>query len=152
MSESPPVTPLLNWLLAAAASLPFLGSAFLLAFGPAQMAGPALLWLTTYGVVTLSLIGGHRWGLEVASRGNAFLLLAAGAPAVIGWSILILPPSLITGFRGLVVLLILHALTLAWDLLGGALPRWYKPLRAAMGAAGLVSLGLGAWKAATLGA
>ncbi len=151
MAAARPVTPLLTWMICVAAVFPFALSAGLFAFGPPNLAGPALLWLTTYAVVVTSFIGGHRWGLEVQSRGNAFLLLAAIAPALIAWSVLVLPPQTVTSFRGLTILLVLTVVTWVWDVLTAELPGWYKPMRTVMAIGAAATLALGAWKAAQLG-
>lgn len=150
-STARPVTPLLDWMVCVAAIFPFILSAGLFAFGPPNYAGPALLWLTTYSVVVLSFIGGHRWGAEVSGRGNAFLMLAATLPALLGWAVLVLPPQLVTSVRGLSLLLIATLATWVWDLVSPQIPGWYKPLRSAMAVGASLSLALGIWKAAQLG-
>ncbi|MBB4658283.1 DUF3429 domain-containing protein [Parvularcula dongshanensis] len=117
--------------------LPFAAGALAPWVFPA-FANAFLGWLLAYGAVILSFMGGARWALAMTSpearQGRLFSgLLAAVAPALLAWAMLvpeaILPIPL--AFR-LIVLGVGFALLLLDDRAGaraGEGPAWWAPLR-----------------------
>lgn len=82
--------PLAVWILALAALSPFFGSAGVYAWGPVVQTADALTVLLAWSTVTLSFIGGIRWGMEIVRPDTRAVRLAASvAPAVIAWGLLL---------------------------------------------------------------
>lgn len=143
-----PVTPLLDWLLCAAAIVPFAGAAVAAVWGPTVWRPAAEIALVGYATAVLGFIGGHRWGNEVSSRGNAFLMGAATLPALAAWAALMLILIRGEGRIGLGVLLAAFAVSWVWDVLSPQLPGWYKPMRTLMTVGAMASVGLVFWATA----
>ena len=84
-AETPPVA---LWIIALLALSPFAVAALVYSYGPATYATTALTVLLTWSAVTLSFLGGVRWGLETREpnprwQRQAFSALASVAAWVI---------------------------------------------------------------------
>lgn len=85
--------------------------------------------LTGYAAVTLSFLGGIRWGIALFGRSaerQGHIVLSV-VPPLIGWMALIAPPPLVFVF-----LAVAFAAQGAWDSLTlppGAAPDWFRRVR-----------------------
>jgi len=146
-----PVTPLLTWFLIAVVITPFLFSSLLATMGVGVSQSTALIWLTTWSAIVLSFTGGARWGLEVASRGNVFLMLTGLAPAILAWAALNLPLQYQGGKVPLAIMAAAFVASGLWDLLSPTTPRWYKPMAVVITLAALLGLAVAFWRVDQLG-
>jgi hypothetical protein len=88
-----------------------------------------IMLLTGYAAVTLSFLGGIRWGLSLLQRGGERQrdMILAIVPPVIGWFALIAPAPLVFVF-----LAVAFAAQGAWDsltLAPGSAPDWFRRAR-----------------------
>ena len=83
----------------------------------------AIALLATYGVATLSFLGGIRWGMAVPGHSGSRDLLLSVAPPLVGWAALLTAPPLV-----FVLLAVAFAAQGAWDSL--TLPAgWFRRTR-----------------------
>lgn len=107
--------------------IPFFAASGLYVWGRPELAGPALLTLLAYSAVTLSFLGGLRWGYEMARpEPRIAVMLAACLPALAGWLILATPLPAGYQLGGFIAALVLQWL---WDAGSSDLPRWWSRLR-----------------------
>jgi hypothetical protein len=97
--------------------------------------------LIAYGATILSFLGAVHWGAAMtgAAATDWPTLGWSVMPSLIGWAALLVQPQ-----QGLLMLMIGLALAFAVDrraILMGQLPRWYLPLRQALSALAVASLG-----------
>lgn len=102
--------------------------------------GATILLLSSFAAVTLSFLGGARWGLAVAGHGGDLRrdIAISAAPPLIGWIALLLPPHL-----AFVLLAVAFAAQGAWDALAGQaglLPAWFVRLRMQLTVAVVVAM------------
>jgi len=136
------------WLISASGLTPFL-VCLAIAYGSPDVSAlhdAAVKTFLVYAALTLSFLGGARWGAELArspDAPNLGRLIAAATPSVVGLAALL--PQ--TPFKAALGLLMLSGgLQLAWDVAAsrdGLLPPWNARVRTAMTVAGtLCSLAL----------
>jgi hypothetical protein len=135
-------------LLGIAGLIPFWAAAGAYAFGPPNLAGPALLTLLAYSAAILSFLGGTRWGMEVASRRppRASVLALSNLPALAGWLLLAGGGGLgLTEIQALGGFLLAFVVQGAWDARAHDAPVWHRRLRVwlTLGACGALALALG---------
>ncbi len=107
--------------------VPFFAAAGLYVWGKPELAGPALLSLLTYSAVSLSFLGGLRWGYEMARpEPRLGVMLAACLPPLVGWLILATPLDAGWQLGGFIAAFVLQWL---WDAGSSDLPRWWSRLR-----------------------
>jgi hypothetical protein len=111
--------------------LPLFAAAGLFAWGKPEQAGVALLTLLTYSAVSLTFMGGARWGHEAAAdRPRLSIMVGASLAPIAAWLLLVTPiPEPKWQLGGLIALFLLHWL---WDLASRGLPPWWSPLRTAV--------------------
>ncbi len=136
------------WLISASGLAPFL-VCLALAYGTPDVSalhGAAIRTFLVYAALTLSFLGGARWGAELArspDAPNLWRLVAAATPSVVGLAAL-LPQTPPTAALGL--LMLSGGIQLAWDVTAsrdGLLPLWNARVRTVMTVAGtLCSLAL----------
>jgi hypothetical protein len=110
--EAPPhaPAPLALWLIALLGLLPFPVSAIAYAWGPADLAGPALRVMLTWSAVMLGFLGGIRWGLESGRAEPRWTRLATSVLSpTAGWLLVfsrgaIETPWLLCGFLAAFIL------------------------------------------------
>lgn len=132
------------WPLAASGLIPFAVCDAIVLFGPAARHEQAVAVFVAYAALTLSFLGGIRWGAELVRAPDAPSLqqLALGAaPSLVAWLALWpgLDPRLALG-----IVLSGGMGQLAWDVIGGQqgrLPPWNATVRFAMTGGGVL-LGL----------
>ncbi|MDP3745587.1 MAG: DUF3429 domain-containing protein [Phenylobacterium sp.] len=96
--------PLPLWIIALLCMVPFPASALAYAYGPADVAGPALTVILTWSAVVMGFLGGIRWGLESARTEPRWTRLVHSLISPIaGWALLftrgtIDTPWLLCGF------------------------------------------------------
>ncbi|WP_332770103.1 DUF3429 domain-containing protein [Phenylobacterium sp.] len=96
--------PLPLWIIALVCMVPFPVSALAYAYGPADVAGPALTVMLTWSAVVMGFLGGIRWGLESARTEPRWTRLVHSLISPIaGWALLftrgaIDTPWLLCGF------------------------------------------------------
>jgi hypothetical protein len=88
-----------------------------------------IVLLTGYAAVTLSFLGGVRWGMTVLARhaGRPRDLLLSIVPPLLGWAALLAGPPLV-----FVLLAVAFAAQGAWDSLTlppGSAPDWFRRTR-----------------------
>jgi len=77
------------WIIALLCMLPFPVSALAYAYGPADVAGPALTVILTWSAVVMGFLGGIRWGLESARTEPRWTRLVHSLISPIaGWALL----------------------------------------------------------------
>jgi uncharacterized membrane protein len=129
--------------------LPFLAATGLFVFGPASLAGPAMLALLAYATAILSFLGGARWGVEIARPMPRGLVLTASIlPALAAWALLIGSTRLAVAWQ-LAGFILAFAAQGVWDTRAPNLPPWYAPLRLMLTVVVVAVLGLACWKAQT---
>ncbi|MBX7249932.1 MAG: DUF3429 domain-containing protein [Caulobacteraceae bacterium] len=119
--------------------IPFFAAAGLYAWGRPDQAGVALLTLLTYSAVSLSFLGGARWGHEAAQeRPRAGIIAGASLAPLAGWLLLVTPiPEPKWQLAGLITLFLLQWL---WDARSRQLPPWWSPLRTGMTMGAVIAL------------
>lgn len=128
------------WLISLSGLVPFL-TCLALAYGVPAYADSAKTVFVVYSALTLTFLGGARWGAELVRAPNAPnlpRLVLAATPSVIGLFAL-LPQMPLRGAIGL--LLLSSAGQLAWDVQGaraGLLPAWNGRVRTVMTMLGTV--------------
>jgi len=136
------------WLISLSGLAPFL-VCLVIAYGSPEGSAPhdaAVRAFLVYAALTLSFLGGARWGAELTRAPNApnlWRLVAAAVPSVVGLAALL--PQ--TPFKVALGLLMLSGgIQLAWDVSAsraGLLPPWNARVRTVMTVAGtLCSLAL----------
>jgi hypothetical protein len=135
--------------LGTAGLIPFWAAALAYAFGPPQLAGPALLALLAYSAAILSFLGGARWGMEIAARRppRASVLALSSLPALAAWVLLAGTGGLgLTEVHALGGFLLAFAIQGLWDARASDAPRWHRGLRVwlTVGACGALATALGA--------
>jgi hypothetical protein len=133
--------------------IPFWAAALAFAFGPPQLAGPALLTLLAYSAAILSFLGGTRWGMEVAARRppRASVLALSNLPAVAAWLLLAAGGGFgLTEVQTLGGFILAFIVQGVWDARASDAPRWHRSLRVwlTLGACGALATALGATLAA----
>ncbi len=132
--------------LGTAGLLPFAALAVWLAAIPADHVWRAatIALLCGYGAVTLSFLGGIRWGLAVTGHGTGHGddrlrdIAISVVPPLLGWAALLMPPHL-----AFVLLAVAFAAQGAWDALAGQtgiLPLWFVRLRMQLTVAVVVAM------------
>jgi hypothetical protein len=125
--------------------IPFFAAMGLFLWGRPNQAGVALLTLLAWSAVSLSFLGGARWGHESARPEPRLAVMAAsGLPVIAGWLILATPldttkqlGAFIAGFVALWL----------WDVISRDLPPWQAKLRTFLTLGVVIALGLSLWKA-----
>jgi hypothetical protein len=85
--ETPPV---LLWVIAAVAVIPFPASALMYGYGPAEHMKGSLTMLLTWSAIILAFIGGVRWGLETREpRPRRYRLAFSALCAAAAWAVLL---------------------------------------------------------------
>lgn len=147
MNRTPPAAAILGLI----ALLPFLAGAGLYAFGPPNLGGPGLLTLLAWSAAVLSLLGGARFGMELAARQppRGAVLAAALLPAVAAWLLLAAAP-LAYPERQLGGFMAVFALQWLWDARSRDVPAWYPRWRTLLTMGALAALALALWKTLSL--
>ena len=122
------------WLISGSGLVPFLVCLALMYGVPSQRAA-AIQAFVAYSALTLTFLGGARWGAELVRAPDGpdpGRLMAAAVPSVIGLFALLpqVPPRLAIG-----MLLASSAWQLSWDVAGarsGLLPSWNGRVRTVM--------------------
>jgi hypothetical protein len=128
------------WVLAGSGILPFLTCIGLLYASP-ELAARAVQAFIAYAALTLSFLGGARWGAELVRVPRAPSLprlVAAAVPSVVGLAALL---PYLTSTQSIVLLMACGIWQLLWDV--GAsrsrlLPSWNARVRTGMTVAGTV--------------
>ena len=122
------------WLISGSGLVPFL-VCLALAYGVPHLRDGAVHTFIVYSALTLSFLGGARWGAELVRAPEAprlARLVAAAGPSIVGLAAL-LPQTPARVAIGL--LLVSGGAQLAWDVAGargGLLPGWNGRLRTVM--------------------
>jgi hypothetical protein len=128
------------WLISGSGLVPFL-VCLAMAYGVPEQRPAAVQVFLAYAALTLTFLGGARWGAELvrAPEGPELsrMMLAAG-PSVVGMAALLpgLPARLAVG-----LLLASSGLQLTWDVRGaraGLLPAWNARVRTVMTVLGTI--------------
>ncbi len=138
--ESPTTTPRGVWALATSGWLPFITCLVLVRgeWVPPQQAVQAFV---VYAALTLSFLGGARWGAELVQAPSApspRRLAAAAMPSVVG--LIALLPYL-SSRQSIVLLMLCGFAQLGWDIVAsrrGHLPPWNATVRTVMTVGGAV--------------
>ena len=129
------------WLISASGLAPFL-VCLAIAYGTPDVSAlhdAAIRTFLVYAALTLSFLGGARWGAELArspDAPNLWRLVAAATPSVVGLAAL-LPQAPLKAALGL--LMLSGGIQLAWDVAAsrdGLLPPWNARVRTVMTVAG----------------
>jgi hypothetical protein len=128
------------WLISGSGLVPFL-VCLALAYGAPELRDAAVRTFIVYSALTLTFLGGARWGAELvrAPEGpNLGRLVASAGPSVVGLGALLphTPAPLAIG-----LLLVSSGAQLAWDVAGarrGLLPGWNGRVRTVMTVLGTV--------------
>ena len=136
------------WLISASGLVPFL-VCLAIAYGTPDTSAlhdAAVRTFLVYAALTLSFLGGARWGAELARAPESpklWRMVAAAAPTLVGLAAL-LPQTPLKAALGL--LMLSGGIQLAWDVAAsrdGLLPPWNARVRTVMTVAGtLCSLAL----------
>lgn len=126
------------WLISGSGLVPFL-VCLALAYGVPDLRDAAVRTFLVYSALTLTFLGGARWGAELVRAPQApdlVRLVAAAGPSVLGLLALLpqTPPRVAIG-----LLLLCSGAQLAWDVAGarrGLLPAWNGRVRTVMTALG----------------
>lgn len=136
------------WLISGSGLVPFL-VCLAIAYGTPDVSAlhdAAVRAFLVYAALTLSFLGGARWGAELVRAADApslWRMVAAATPSVVGLAALLpqTPPKAALG-----LLMLSGGIQLAWDVAAsrdGLLPPWNARVRAVMTVAGtLCSLAL----------
>jgi hypothetical protein len=135
--------------LGVAGLIPFWAAALAFAFGPPQLAGPALLTLLAYSAAILSFLGGTRWGMEIAVHRppRASVLVLSNLPALAAWLLLAAGGGFgLTEVQALGGLLLAFVAQGLWDARASDAPHWHRGLRVwlTVGACGALATAVGA--------
>jgi hypothetical protein len=85
--ETPPV---LLWVIAGVAVVPFPASALMYGYGPAEHMEGSLTMLLTWSAIILAFIGGVRWGLESREpRPRRYRLAFSALCGAAAWGVLL---------------------------------------------------------------
>ncbi|MCO4100428.1 DUF3429 domain-containing protein [Gemmatimonas sp.] len=128
------------WLVSLSGLVPFL-TCLGIVYQRGEYAEAAKVVFLMYTALTLSFLGGARWGAELARAPHApnlLRLVAAAMPSVVGLLAMVPQVDLLAGY-GMVV--VSSVLQLAWDVSAsraGLLPSWNGRLRTVMTALGLL--------------
>lgn len=109
--------------------VPFVGSAIAYLFGPANLAGTALLTLMVYAGLIASFLGGARWGVElIRSQARPGILVISVLPSLAAWGLIVGTATLSPAWQlgGLILVLAIEG---AWDVASPELPLWYLRMR-----------------------
>jgi hypothetical protein len=126
------------WALAGSGILPFLTCIGLLYASP-ELAARAVQAFIAYAALTLSFLGGARWGAELVRVPRAPSLprlVAAAIPSVIGLAALL---PYLTSTQSIALLMACGVWQLVWDVRASSsrlLPTWNARVRTVMTAAG----------------
>ena len=131
------------WLISGSGLVPFL-VCLAIAYGTPELSAlhdAAVRTFLVYAALTLSFLGGARWGAELTRAPDAPQLsrmVAAALPSIVGLAALLpqTPPRVALG-----LLILSGGVQLAWDLAAsrtGLLPAWNARVRTAMNIAGTV--------------
>lgn len=128
------------WWLATSGWLPFLTCLALVRSDvvPAEQVVQAFI---VYAALTLSFLGGARWGAELVrapNAPNAGRMVAAALPSVVGLAALL---PYLTPRHSIELLMLCSAAQLSWDLAAsrdGLLPAWNARLRAVLTLGGTI--------------
>jgi len=126
------------WVLAGSGILPFLTCLGLL-FASPELAAHAVQAFIAYAALTLSFLGGARWGAELVRVPRAPSLprlVAAAIPSVIGLAALL---PYLTSSQSIVLLMACGLWQLVWDVRASKsrlLPSWNARVRTVMTIAG----------------
>lgn len=97
MDDARPLTPRYEsapaglWVIALIALAPFPLSALSYAYGPSDLARPALTVLITWSALVVAFLGGVRWGLESAQpRPRGARLAISALSSCLAWAVLLL--------------------------------------------------------------
>jgi hypothetical protein len=128
------------WLISGSGLVPFL-VCLALAWGVPALRDDAIRGFLVYAALTLSFLGGARWGAELVrapASPSMARLMAAAMPSVVGLCALLpqCPPRVAVG-----LLLLSSGAQLAWDVSAsrrGLLPSWNGRVRTVMTALGTV--------------
>ncbi len=136
------------WMISGSGLAPFL-VCLVIAYGSPEdsaLHDAAVRTFLVYAALTLSFLGGARWGAELTrapDAPNLWRLVAAAVPSVVGLAALVpqTPPKVALG-----LLMLSGGIQLAWDVSAsraGLLPPWNARVRTVMTVAGtLCSLAL----------
>ena len=122
------------WLVAGSGLLPFLTCLVLLRADDA-LAARAVQAFIIYAALTLSFLGGARWGAELVRQPDAPViarLVASAVPSVVGLAALL---PFLSSTVALLLLMACGAAQLVWDVRAshdGLLPAWNARVRTAM--------------------
>lgn len=138
-NEAPPVA---LWTIAGLALAPFPVSAIAYAYGPAEVARPALTIILTWSAIVMSFLGGVRWGMETGRIAPRWIrLMISVFSGVVAWGLLLArhraPDSWI--LAGAIAAFLLQWL---FDHQGPDVPARYPKLSTALTAAACVSLAI----------
>ncbi len=128
------------WIIAGSGLLPFLVCLALL-FSTPSLAERAVHAFIVYAALTLSFLGGARWGAELVrapDNPNLARLVASALPSVVGLAALL---PYVTTTQSLVLLAVCGVAQLAWDVAASRdalLPAWNARVRTLMTAGGSV--------------
>lgn len=128
------------WIVAGSGLVPFLTCLALLFVSP-ELADRAVHGFIAYAALTLSFLGGARWGAELVRVPNAPSmprLAAAAMPSVVGLAALL---PYITSTQAIVLLMLCGVAQLLWDINAsrrGLLPAWNGRVRTVMTIGGTV--------------
>lgn len=122
------------WLVAGSGLLPFLTCLALLRVND-ELAARAVHAFIVYAALTLSFLGGARWGAELVRQPDAPVmarLVASAVPSVVGLAALL--PS-VSSTAALLLLMACGVAQLVWDVRAtrdGLLPAWNARVRTVM--------------------
>ncbi len=138
-NEAPPVA---LWTIAGLALAPFPISAIAYAYGPLEVARPALTIILTWSAIVMSFLGGVRWGMETGRIAPRWIrLMISVFSGVVAWGLLLArhraPDSWI--LAGAIAAFLLQWL---FDHQGPDVPARYPKLSTALTAAACVSLAI----------
>lgn len=149
MRISGPVEPVPTgvWFIAGSGLLPFLTCLWLVVASP-ELADRAVQAFIVYAALTLSFLGGARWGAELVRVPRAPSLprlVAAAVPSMVGLAALL---PYVTSTQAIMLLGACALWQLLWDVAASRsrlLPTWNARVRTLMTIAGLLCSGAMLW-------